>query len=175
MTKTKIDFADVRGQEAVKRGLMIALAGKHSVILIGPPGWGKSMLAERVRAMDDDEDIIIHEITYEPGGAIPCLPVADILLQVPPVPFRELTGKMKGTSTSDIHKIVAAAGKTRDSNLSDSCLLLMKQAMSELQMNGRDYAAAVHVAGTIARLDGAVKISEMHLAEAIQYCTPKAK
>jgi predicted ATPase with chaperone activity len=173
------DFLHIRGQEACKRAMLIAMAGNHSIFLLGPTGCGKTMLIEAAVVMGAVE---VLEFTVETQG----YPeeerkteihemkrmgrLADMHVEVPNVPYRELVGKSKGTDSAYFCKKLEEMAEYEDLTLGEDSLLLGKQAFDEMKnMNPRSFNAAIRVARTIANLDTEKQIGVAHFAEALQY------
>ena len=79
VTAEVLDFKDVLGQENVKRALEVAAAGSHNVLLIGPPGSGKSMLSKRLPSILPDrtweEALDVTQIYSVMGSLDPKMPL----------------------------------------------------------------------------------------------------
>ena len=308
--KPQVDFGDVRGQEGAKRAMMIAAAGAHHIVMIGPAGSGKSMMAKAlagilpvlsraealqvtrifssVGQMPNGRALITRRPVRTPhhtassialigGGTVPrpgevslahhgvlfldempefpraaletlrqpledghvtiarahssiCFPAQfmlvgamnptpkghmptdevsaramekylakisgplidriDLHIEVPPVPYRQLTGEARGTDSLAMRQQAMAArkrqtdrngGPTRPNSTLSSRELdaiapldvsgkeLLKQAMTELGLSARAYDKIRRVSRTIADLAGAEQIESQHVAEAVQY------
>jgi magnesium chelatase family protein len=71
---TQVDFADIKGQEHVKRAMEVAAAGAHNIVMFGPPGSGKTLLARSLPGilppMTNEEALEVTRI-YSAGGLLP--------------------------------------------------------------------------------------------------------
>jgi len=161
------DLADVRGQAQAKRALEIAAAGGHSILPVGPPGSGNSMLATRL-----------------PG---PLLDGIDLQVEVPALPAEALQKAADGESSVAVRCRVALArerqqllqGKPNARRSSKEVdvhcgpetvgTALLKQAIARLNLSARAYHRVLRVARSIADLAGSAAITPSHIAEAVQY------
>ncbi|MCA9034653.1 MAG: YifB family Mg chelatase-like AAA ATPase [Planctomycetaceae bacterium] len=123
----------------------------------------------------------------------PLLDRIDIHIEVPPVPFRELSDKSEGTSSASMRERVVEArsrqsvrfkgtrtlanGKMKPQQIRKFCRLendaeqLLKNAMEETGLSARAHDKILRISRTIADLDGSDKIAVHHLSEAINYRT----
>jgi magnesium chelatase family protein len=80
-----LDFSDVKSQESVKRALTIAAAGGHNVMMIGPPGTGKTMLAQRMATIMPDLTLAESLETTRVYSAVGLLDKGKALVAIRPV------------------------------------------------------------------------------------------
>lgn len=179
-----IDLGDIKGQECAKRALLVAIAGKHSILLFGSPGCGKSMLRSVARqfGLPDTFEARRCPCGYwnDPRHDCRCtasqiqrhaakLPAAEITVEVPPVPAREWQSNLRGSTSADWQRQLDGMCAVPSPDLDEMGRELLRTAASEYGMSGAVLDSILRVAATIAALDQSPQIAISHLAEAINY------
>ena len=181
----------IRGQEMVKRAIVVAAAGGHSLLLVGPPASGKTLLRGLALALTVNVSAEAWPCPCghhgDPRVACRCeaevvaahvarLPRLDIVIEVMTVPYRELAGQRPGTGLAEMWAQVRAAegyaegaAGARSDALDQDGNVLLKAAYSELGYTPLDVEVVKRVARTIANLDRSENVKSHHVCEAINY------
>src|SRR5205814_1790648 len=193
-----VDFSDVKGQGHVKRAMEVAVAGGHNVLMIGPPGSGKSMLSKRIPTIipplsleEAIETTKIHSIAGLLNGERSFVSIRPFRSPHHTISDIGLLGGGAFPNPGEVslaHNGVLFLDELREfktncnarmttRHLKQHCKLsqdsqdLIRVAMNELNLSARAYDRILKVSRTIADLDDKIDISPEHVSEAIQYRT----
>jgi predicted ATPase with chaperone activity len=178
----------IKGNEMAKRALLVAVAGNHSILFVGPHGVGKSML--RAAALEFNHHKTFESLTcecgfsHDPCNECHCTPAkikrvrgkwphTDIWVEVPRVPEREMQSKLNGTGKAHFQGQLDRMAHFTDLTLDQHSSNLLKCAVSELGLTPEERDTVVRVARTIANLDDYKEIRVEHVSEAINYRMPR--
>ena len=143
------DMADLKGQETARRVLEIAAAGRHNLLMVGPPGAGKSMLAARLPGLLpplSPREALDVTMLHSVAGQLP----AGGLIQTRP--FRD------PHHSASMAALVGGGAKS-----------LLEKAIETQSLSARGFHRVLRVARTIADLERSKGIERQHLAEALAY------
>ena len=158
------DMADLRGQETARRVLEIAAAGSHNLLMVGPPGAGKSMLAARLPGLLPPltpRKVLAVTMLHSVAGTLP----AGGLVQSRP--FRD------PHHSASMAALVGGGARARPGlpldDVSAEATALLEQALDRHSLSTRGFHRVLRVARTIADLAAAPCVDRNHIAEALAY------
>jgi predicted ATPase with chaperone activity len=172
----------VYGNEMAKRALVVAATGNHSILFVGPPNCGKTMLRAVALELGLGNTFEVRPCPCgyrnDPRRACQCrfnqierhlrkLPVADISIEMVSPAEREM--RSPGTSVADMRQQIEAKTGYESLDLDDDSRNLLKAAISEYALDADTRNRTLAVARTIANLDRNERIEARHLCEAINY------
>lgn len=187
LTAAPDPFVIIKGQEAAKRALIVAAAGKHPIMFWGPSGVGKSMLvaaAAKVGVEAFEMWGCLCGCFGDPRQVCKCsqgdiseywqsktvlLDHVDIVCEVPPVPEYVMQQSRSGTSLKDVQEQLSRFKPLQSLELDECASMLLKQAVSELGLPIKRRVKAISVAASIAGLNGRTCIGFEAICEALMY------
>ncbi len=179
-----IDFGRIKSQECAKRALMVAIAGNHSILLLGAPGCGKSLLRSAARhfGLLDTFEARSCPCGYwnDPRHECSCtsaqilrhgakFPDADITIEVPPVPAREWESTAWGTGNDQFRQTLDAMRQPAPSRLDEFAREILGTSAREYGFSADRLDRTQRIASTIAALDNCDEIGSSHVMEAVNY------
>jgi predicted ATPase with chaperone activity len=174
--------AIIYGNELAKRALVVAAAGNHSLLLVGPPNCGKTMLRAVALELDLSETFEVRPCPcgHRDSPYIDCsctvrrierhlekFPQADITVEM--VLPAERDRRTPGTTLADMRRQIEAMTDHASLDLDDIVSPLFSHAVREIGLDPDVQGRIIAVARTIANLDRRERIEAPHLMEAVNY------